>query len=155
MRSRKIRIIRRSLPSTGHVLTPRQLRCWLRELPRQQRQVFRRVLQNRCTRRYAAHQLGLSPGSVSRWLASLTRRLHNDLSRALITHRHTLPHQHYVVGVSRYIRGENACQICQAQGISRHQFYLIIADLRGWYFGLIASQPAIKPALSPFPSVAA
>ena len=145
MRSRRIRAIQASLPVNKHGLTVSQLRRWLRQLPAEQRKVFRRVLDSRCSRRYDGHHLGISPGSVTRLVATLTRRLNNDMSRALITDGDCLPRRHFAVGVGRYIRGESAGEICQTLAITRHQFYLILADLRGWYFGLAAGRPARKP----------
>ena len=107
-----------------------------RLLSPQDREFLRLLTEYAASFHSAARLLGQTAGSILRRARLMNNRLHHPLSKALALYGRKLPKSHLDVGTRRYIQGQSGARICRELAISRRKLELILADLRGWQFGL-------------------
>lgn len=93
------------------------------------------MMRGTLTHREAGELLGTSPGSITRRLKRLMKRLNDPLVVNLVENGDLLPAGYRDVGLAYFLRGMKAIQISRAARISPYEVKREIEYVRGWHGG--------------------
>jgi DNA-directed RNA polymerase specialized sigma24 family protein len=145
------RVIDEHFEKSFHAGVPKAVLRRAEFLPEPDRTLFRMVVRGGVSRREIARVMNMQPGTMSRRLHRLSRRLYDPLVIALIESRCPLAEHHRRVGIARFLQGMNIGRIAREHNITRGQVLRSLSYVRGWYAALQArlakvTHPHVRPS---------
>ena len=94
-----------------------------------------------CHLRHIAQLLGRAPGTVSRRIASLRRRLAEPIVRALLEHGAGLSDEQRDVGLGYFLHRRSIRKLAEEHELPASEVTRILAYVRGWAKGVQSARP--------------
>jgi DNA-directed RNA polymerase specialized sigma24 family protein len=91
------------------------------------------TLRGRLSRREVAVMLGMDPGTVTRRIHMLLRRLNTRIVGALVEDGALLPELHREVGLAFFLHKWSHRRIARELGLSEYMVRRMIEYVRGWH----------------------
>ena len=90
--------------------------------------------------RRIAELLEIEPGSVSRRVRRVARRLHEPVVRRLMEERCPLPAEYRQIGVEHFLTGMSTKELAEKHGVAAGQVRRVVQFLRWWSRGTSAGK---------------
>jgi DNA-directed RNA polymerase specialized sigma24 family protein len=91
------------------------------------------TLSTNVSQRRIAEMLGVEPGTVTRRLQRLSRRLHDPLVVRLLDPRCPLGPDYRQIGVEHFLAGRSVADIAQRLGRTRASVRMTVENVRAWH----------------------
>jgi hypothetical protein len=104
-------------------------------LPPRDKLLLELTLEKQLTRRQIGLMLGVPPGTVTRRLQRLSRRLYDPIVIALTAPGCSLPADHRQIGIEHFLHGRRIARIALDHQMSKARVCEMLAYIRGWERG--------------------
>lgn len=101
-------------------------------LPREDREIFRLVMERGASLRELALARGKNAGSISRWVRTVERRLMGSVARALAHRGSELTGDFRQIAVEHFLLGKSQKALIREYGLPRKHLLAIISFVQGW-----------------------
>jgi hypothetical protein len=117
----------------GRVELNRGIQKRMKFLEPADRKLLEITLAGKLTRREAGMMLGLDPGTVTRRIHTLLRRLNSRVVAALAEDGDLLPELHREVGLAFFLHRRSIRWIARQAGLSEYAVRGMLTYVRGWH----------------------
>jgi hypothetical protein len=100
------------------------------------RRIIELSLGDMLTHRQIASQLGVPPGTISRRIRNISRRLRDPIVLSLIERGEVLPELARSLALARFLNRRSSAQLARMHRINVNEINKSLAYVRGWHRGL-------------------